>query len=75
MAVSLGTATVMGAGAWGTAIAKVAADAGNDVRLWARTAQVADEINRTGETPATWTTSNCHRTSTPPMTPPRHWPA
>ena len=37
----------MGAGAWGTAIAKVAADAGNDVRLWARTAQVADEINRT----------------------------
>ena len=47
MAVSLGTATVMGAGAWGTAIAKVAADAGNDVRLWARTAQVADEINRT----------------------------
>jgi glycerol-3-phosphate dehydrogenase (NAD(P)+) len=37
----------MGAGAWGTAIAKVAADAGNDVRLWARTADVADEINST----------------------------
>ncbi len=37
----------MGAGAWGTAIAKVAADAGNDVRLWARTAAVADEINST----------------------------
>ena len=47
MAGSLGTATVMGAGAWGTAIAKVAADAGNDVRLWARTAAVADEINST----------------------------
>ncbi|MGB2811683.1 MAG: hypothetical protein WBC17_08045, partial [Mycobacterium sp.] len=25
----------MGAGAWGTAVAKVLADAGNDVRLWA----------------------------------------
>jgi len=39
--------TVMGAGAWGTAIAKVAADAGNDVRLWARHAEVAEEINTT----------------------------
>ena len=29
MSNSLGTVTVMGAGAWGTAIAKVAADAGN----------------------------------------------
>ena len=35
----------MGAGAWGTAMAKVAADAGNEVRLWARHAEVAAEIN------------------------------
>jgi len=38
-------AAVMGAGAWGTALAKVLADAGNDVTLWARRAEVADEIN------------------------------
>ncbi len=44
---ALDTATVMGAGAWGTAIAKVLADAGNEVRLWAHTAAVADEINAT----------------------------
>ena len=44
----LGTATVMGAGAWGTALAKVLADAGNDVRLWTRRAEVADEINSSG---------------------------
>ena len=42
---SLGTAAVMGAGAWGTAIAKVLADAGSDVRLWARNPEVADEVN------------------------------
>ncbi|HPZ95823.1 MAG TPA: 2-dehydropantoate 2-reductase N-terminal domain-containing protein, partial [Mycobacterium sp.] len=42
---SLGTAAVMGAGAWGTAVAKVLADAGNDVRLWSRRAEVADEVN------------------------------
>ena len=47
MADSLGTATVMGAGAWGTAVAKVLADAGNDVRLWARNTAVADEVNTT----------------------------
>ena len=35
----------MGAGAWGTAVAKVLADAGNEVRLWARRQQVAEEIN------------------------------
>ena len=40
-----GTAAVMGAGAWGTAVAKVLADAGSEVRLWARTPEVADEIN------------------------------
>ena len=42
---SLGTAAVMGAGAWGTAVAKVLADAGNDVRLWSRRSQIADEVN------------------------------
>ncbi|WP_141564536.1 NAD(P)H-dependent glycerol-3-phosphate dehydrogenase, partial [Mycolicibacterium palauense] len=41
------TAAVMGAGAWGTALAKVLADAGNDVRLWARRAEVAEQINTT----------------------------
>jgi len=42
---SLGTAAVMGAGAWGTAVAKVLADAGNDVRLWTRGQAVAAEVN------------------------------
>lgn len=42
---SLGTATVMGAGAWGTALAKVLADAGSDVRLWARRPEIEHEIN------------------------------
>jgi glycerol-3-phosphate dehydrogenase (NAD(P)+) len=40
-------AAVLGAGAWGTALAKVLADAGNDVRLWARRPELADEINNT----------------------------
>jgi glycerol-3-phosphate dehydrogenase (NAD(P)+) len=40
-------AAVMGAGAWGTALAKVLADAGNDVTLWARRKELADEINDT----------------------------
>jgi glycerol-3-phosphate dehydrogenase (NAD(P)+) len=37
----------MGAGAWGTAIAKVLADAGNDVMLWTRRPELAVEINDT----------------------------
>jgi glycerol-3-phosphate dehydrogenase (NAD(P)+) len=37
----------MGAGAWGTALAKVLADAGNDVTIWARRPELADEINDT----------------------------
>ena len=37
----------MGAGSWGTTFAKVLADAGNDVTLWARREDVADEINST----------------------------
>ncbi|RRO16273.1 NAD(P)-dependent glycerol-3-phosphate dehydrogenase [Saccharopolyspora rhizosphaerae] len=38
---------VLGAGSWGTTFAKVLADAGNDVALWARRPQVAAEINET----------------------------
>lgn len=41
----------MGAGAWGTALAKVLADAGNDVMLWTRRAELADEINDTRRNP------------------------
>jgi glycerol-3-phosphate dehydrogenase (NAD(P)+) len=41
------TAAVMGSGAWGTALAKVLADAGNPVTLWARRPEVAEEINDT----------------------------
>ncbi len=37
---------VMGAGSWGTTFAKVLADAGNDVILWARRPDLADEINQ-----------------------------
>ncbi|OQO90025.1 NAD(P)H-dependent glycerol-3-phosphate dehydrogenase [Saccharomonospora piscinae] len=36
--------TVLGAGSWGTTFAKVLADAGRDVTMWARRAEVADEI-------------------------------
>ncbi|MEZ5817382.1 MAG: NAD(P)H-dependent glycerol-3-phosphate dehydrogenase [Hyphomicrobiaceae bacterium] len=36
---------VVGAGAWGTALAQTARLAGRDVALWAREAEVADEIN------------------------------
>ncbi len=44
-------AAVLGAGAWGTALAKVLADAGNDVRLWARRPELAAEINATHRNP------------------------
>ena len=36
---------VMGAGAWGSALAQVLADAGNSVTLWARRPEIAEEIN------------------------------
>ena len=36
---------VLGAGSWGTTFAKVLADAGREVRLWARRAEVAAAIN------------------------------
>ncbi len=37
---------VVGAGAWGTALASVAARAGRDTLLWAREAEVVEAINR-----------------------------
>ena len=38
---------VMGAGSWGTTLAKVFVDAGNSVRLWVRRPQLAEAIART----------------------------
>lgn len=38
---------VMGAGSWGTTVAKVIADAGSEVVLWSRRDEVAVEINET----------------------------
>ncbi|MFI5957287.1 NAD(P)H-dependent glycerol-3-phosphate dehydrogenase [Cryptosporangium sp. NPDC051539] len=38
-------AAVLGAGSWGTAFAKVLADAGCEVTLWARRAELADGLN------------------------------
>lgn len=37
---------VLGAGAWGTALAQMIASDGRDVLLWARRSECADEINR-----------------------------
>ena len=39
---------VLGAGSWGTALANLLAEKGEDVRLWARRADVVREINETG---------------------------
>jgi glycerol-3-phosphate dehydrogenase (NAD(P)+) len=38
---------VLGAGSWGTALAKQLSDQGHEVRLWARRKEQADAINRT----------------------------
>ncbi len=38
---------VMGAGSWGTTYAKVLADAGNEIWLWARREDITEEINTT----------------------------
>jgi glycerol-3-phosphate dehydrogenase (NAD(P)+) len=43
----ISTVAVMGAGAWGTALAKVLVDAGGEVMLWARRVDIAAEINAT----------------------------
>ena len=45
------TTAVMGSGAWGTALAKLLADAGGEVNLWARRADIADQINGTRRNP------------------------
>lgn len=37
---------VLGAGSWGTTIAKVIADGGNQVTLWSRREDLAEEINK-----------------------------
>jgi glycerol-3-phosphate dehydrogenase (NAD(P)+) len=37
---------VIGAGSWGTTFAKVLADGGSEVSLWARRPELADEINK-----------------------------
>jgi glycerol-3-phosphate dehydrogenase (NAD(P)+) len=41
----------MGSGAWGTALAKLLADAGGQVVLWARRSDVAEQINTTRRNP------------------------
>jgi len=40
---------VIGAGAWGTALARVMAMEGRDVKLWARDPNLAAEMRRLGE--------------------------
>ena len=42
---------IIGAGAWGTALAAVAAKAGRDVTLWAFEPEVVEAINRTRRNP------------------------
>ncbi|MDD9945084.1 MAG: NAD(P)-dependent glycerol-3-phosphate dehydrogenase [Myxococcales bacterium] len=42
---------ILGAGSWGTAIAKSLADQGLPVRLWARRAELAEAIQRTRQNP------------------------
>ncbi|MEB3983793.1 NAD(P)-dependent glycerol-3-phosphate dehydrogenase [Mycobacterium sp. 663a-19] len=50
---SEGAVAVMGAGAWGTALAKVLVDAGAaQVTLWARRPDIAEQINATRYNPA-----------------------
>ena len=46
-----GKVAVLSAGSWGTAFSMVLADAGNDVTLWARRAEVAAAINQERENP------------------------
>jgi len=47
--VSYGHVSVVGAGAWGTALAAAAARAGRRVTLWSREQEVAASIGQTGE--------------------------
>lgn len=43
----MGKVAVLGAGSWGSALAKVLAEKGDHVRLWARRADLVDEIEKT----------------------------
>jgi glycerol-3-phosphate dehydrogenase (NAD(P)+) len=43
---------VMGAGSWGTAFSMVLTDAGNEVALWGKNAEVVDGVNLRHENPA-----------------------
>ena len=55
MASTAGPVAVMGAGAWGTALAKVLVEAGGaeaEVMLWARRSDIAEQINATRSNPA-----------------------
>lgn len=55
MAGAAGAVAIMGAGAWGTVLAKVLAEAGGpetEVVLWARRSDVAEQINATRYNPA-----------------------
>jgi len=45
------TAGIIGAGAWGTALAQVCTRAGLSARLWAREPEVAEAVNRSHENP------------------------
>lgn len=49
MSATYETISVVGAGAWGTALAQVAAKAGRKVTFWAREAEVVESINTTHE--------------------------
>ncbi|MDD4865778.1 MAG: NAD(P)-dependent glycerol-3-phosphate dehydrogenase [Mycobacterium sp.] len=51
MSGTTGAVAVMGAGAWGTALAKVLVDAGGEVMLWARRPDIAEQINVTRYNP------------------------
>ncbi len=42
-------AAVLGAGAWGTALAKLLAEKGSRVSLWARRRELCDAVNESGE--------------------------
>jgi glycerol-3-phosphate dehydrogenase (NAD(P)+) len=51
MTLALQRIAVMGAGSWGTTFAKVLADAGRDVVLWARRSEVADALTHRRSNP------------------------
>ena len=66
---------VMGAGAWGSALAQVLADAGNSVTLWARRPEIADEINTDHRNRRYLALPCFRRRCGPPRTRPWRWSA